>query len=307
VEGQALEARLGKFAVIPEGAQLRTAKGRAEVLLTPGVLLRVGDDSAIRMIASALPDTRVELVAGSAILDSLEPGPGTSVTLVYKGWNIRQPQKGVYRIDSNPPRLHVREGEVEVAAAGGGTPVTIGPGMDLPLAAVLAPDPSSGEAHDTLSEWSAGRAESISADNAIAANIQDPATMSGPGSLADSFTYFPMLGLPTFGSAFSGTGGSLDPYASSVYGLSNPYQVGFYSIYLPGYTRRPLLLGLPSVGLTRSLYGPSPFGSRFPVIGSPGLYTGAPGLHYPILHPPAVHPVTPAPAPHGPAHIGGHR
>jgi hypothetical protein len=239
-------------------------------------------------------------------MDSLEPGPGASVTLVFKGWSIRQPQKGAYRIDTDPPRLHVREGEVEVTVAAGGTPVSVGPGMDLPFAAVLAPDPSSGEPHDGLGEWSDGRAESISADNAIAANIQDPANMSGPGSLADSFTYFPMLGLPTFGSVFAG---SLDPYASSVYGLSNPYQVGFYSIYLPGYTRRPLLLGLPPVGLTHSLYTSSPIGPRFPVIGAPGLHApvlGAPGPRLPGLRPPAAHPVTPAP--HAPAaHIGGHR
>jgi len=42
VAGQPLEARLGKFASIPEGGELRTEQGRAEVLLTPGVFLRIG-------------------------------------------------------------------------------------------------------------------------------------------------------------------------------------------------------------------------------------------------------------------------
>ena len=37
VEGQPLEARLGRFAIVPEGAELRTEQGRAELLLTPGV------------------------------------------------------------------------------------------------------------------------------------------------------------------------------------------------------------------------------------------------------------------------------
>src|SRR5580700_6950341 len=72
--GQALEPHLGKFPCMAEGAELRTAQGRAEVLLTPGVFLRVGESSAIRLVANDLSDTRVELLAGSAIVDSEEPG-----------------------------------------------------------------------------------------------------------------------------------------------------------------------------------------------------------------------------------------
>ena len=86
------------------------------MLLTPGVFLRMGEHSAIRMVANDLADTQVELQAGSAIVDSAEPNPGTSVTLFYKDWSVHFLQKGVYRIDSNPPRLWVREGEAEVFA-----------------------------------------------------------------------------------------------------------------------------------------------------------------------------------------------
>jgi hypothetical protein len=104
VAGQPLESHFGKFTSIPEGAELRTEQGRAEVLLTPGVFLRVGEKSAIRMVASALANTRVELLAGSAIVESAESAAGTSVTLMYKNWNMRQPHEGSYRVDSDPPR-----------------------------------------------------------------------------------------------------------------------------------------------------------------------------------------------------------
>src|SRR4029077_1305187 len=109
-------------------SELRTAKGRAEVLLTPGVLLRLGENSAIRMVANVLSDTRVGLLTGSAFVDSAEPSPGTSVTLVYKGWNVHFPQKGVYRIDAEPPRLWVQQGTAEVSSATKGTPVSVGQG-----------------------------------------------------------------------------------------------------------------------------------------------------------------------------------
>jgi hypothetical protein len=290
VAGQLLEAHLGKFVSIPEGAELRTEQGRAEVLLTPGVFLRVGEKSAVRMIATALADTRVELLAGSAIMDAREQSPGTAVTLVYKSWTVQQPGKGVYRIDCDPPKLQVREGDVDVSAPGG-VAVSVGQGMELPLAAVLVPEKSYSETHDGLGDWADGRADSISADNAIAENIQDPATMDGPDFPADAFTYFPMLGLYSPGVSLANPYGSLGAYPS-IYGTS-----GFYSIYLPGYTRAPLFWRMPG-GVSRSIYGPSRIG-----------YPAYPIVRNPIgVHGPSPHPVAPRPAPGVGVHGGvGHR
>src|SRR6516165_8297593 len=79
---QLLEFHPGKFSSVPQGAELRTGEGRAEVLLTPGVFVRMGERSTIRMIANELSDTRVELLAGSAVVDSAQPSPGTSVALL---------------------------------------------------------------------------------------------------------------------------------------------------------------------------------------------------------------------------------
>jgi hypothetical protein len=301
VAGQPLEARLGKFASIPEGGELRTEQGRAEVLLTPGVFLRVNEASAIRMISNALSDTRVEVVAGSAMVDSVEPAAGTSVTLTYKGWIVHQPGKGAYRIDCDPPRVWVREGEAEVSTAGGGAPVSVGRGMDLPFAAVLVPERSNGESHDALSDWADGRTQSIAADNAIAANIEDPASMSGSDFPMDTFTYFPMLGYPAYSMSLSNPYGALGSYPSGVYGSSGLYQSGFYSIYLPGYTRPPLLLGLPVGRLP--VYG-APIGigvSRFPIAGSP--------IMHPVTPRPVTvsRPVTGSPMPRGTVHAGAHR
>ena len=70
---QSLESRLGRFPTVPQGGELRTAEGRAEVLLTPGVFLRMADRSAIRMVVNDLADTQVELETGAVIVDSGEP------------------------------------------------------------------------------------------------------------------------------------------------------------------------------------------------------------------------------------------
>ena len=230
---QPLEPRFGKYPTIAEGGELRTAQGRAEVLLTPGVFLRIGESSAIRMVANELSDTRVGLLAGSVLVDSAEPGSGTSVTLIYKDWNVHFRQKGVYRIDAEPPRLWVQQGEAEVSSGDTGAPVSVEQGMYLPFAPVLVPERSTDVPGDALTDWAKGRSESISADNAITAQIDEDPASRDPGLGTDSFTYFPLIGVPSLGSGLYGG-------YSSFY----PNQPGFNSIYLPGYTYRPFLLGL---------------------------------------------------------------
>jgi hypothetical protein len=299
VDGQPLAQQLGKFKAIPEGSELRTEQGRAEVLLTPGKFLRVGENSAIRMVASALSDTRVELLAGSAIVSSLDPGPGTSVKLTYKTWSVHQGEKGSYRIDCDPPRVQVLEGKAEVSTDGG-APVAVDQGMALPFAPVLVPERSNADLGDPLSEWSDGRAESISADNAIAANIQDPALLANSSYSPDAFTYFPMLGYPYLGSPISASPYSgYGAYPYGVYGAISPYQAGLNSIYLPGYAHRSLYLGLPGGGFGRSLYSPSRLGiPAGPMRPPTGIRTFTPPA-------PIVHPAPQPSVPHAPIHVGG--
>jgi hypothetical protein len=194
---QPLESHPGKFPSVPPGAELRTTEGRVEVLLTPGVFVRIGEWSTIRMIANQLSDTRVELLAGSAVVDSAEPSSGTSVTLIYKNWSVRFLEQGVYRIDSDPPRLWVLQGKAEVSADTHGEALSVGHGIYVPFAPALVPDRSIDPPRDALSLWAEGRQQSISADNAIAANIQDPASIdtsnSGHSFTLPRYTYLPLL------------------------------------------------------------------------------------------------------------------
>src|SRR4051794_11380706 len=62
-------AQIGQAEVNP-GQVLETSRGKAEMLLTPGVLLRLGDNSAVRMISPSLTDTKIELVRGEAMIEA---------------------------------------------------------------------------------------------------------------------------------------------------------------------------------------------------------------------------------------------
>jgi hypothetical protein len=281
---QPLQSHPGKFSSIPKGAELRTAEGRAEVLLTPGVFVRIGERTTIRIVDNELSHTRVELLAGSAVVDSEEPGSGTSVTLIFRNWSVRSHEQGVYRIDSDPPRLWVLQGNAEISADAHDGSLLIEQSMDVPLAPVLVPQRTMDQPHDALSTWAEGRQQSISADNTIAANIQDPATMDPSISGSDSFTYFPMLGLPPLGSS-----------SSSAFNSLGTYQPGFNSLYLPGYAFLPLLIGLRSGGgfpPTRLPSHPHPI----PVL---------PIYPHPIpVHPVSPHPMVVHPAPQVGIHVG---
>lgn len=298
---QPIQPHLGRFLSVPQGGELRTEEGRAEVLLTPGVFLRMDRNSSIRMVSTSLEDSRVELLAGSAMVESAEPALGTAVALTYGDWEVRFPERGVYRVDaatSDPARVWVREGEAEVTSQAAGNPVTVTRGMDMPLSAALVPEQSFDEPRDALNNWSRGRADSISADNQIAANIQDPGSATDSSLIGDpgqnGFTQFPMIGLAPISPVVPG---AYSPYSAGVYSALYPYQPGFYSLYLPGYTYRPLFLGLPSQHGS-VVYTPLPrVGSATtlprPVYNPPSVVRPA----TPIAHPaatPVVHPVAPA-------------
>ncbi len=71
VDGVALERKAATFPLLKDGSVLKTQKGRVELMLTPGTFLRLDENSSVKMLSSALTSTRVEFIAGSAILDTL--------------------------------------------------------------------------------------------------------------------------------------------------------------------------------------------------------------------------------------------
>src|SRR6516162_5828324 len=64
LNGQALQAQSAGSpagSVVEPGQTLTTTNGKVEVLLTPGVFLRLGDNSQARMLTNGLADVEVAL------------------------------------------------------------------------------------------------------------------------------------------------------------------------------------------------------------------------------------------------------
>src|SRR5208337_4689302 len=95
VEGQAPHQKAGTFAEVKEKQDLQTQVGRAEVLLTPGVFLRIGENSGVRMLSNKLTDTQVEFLKGSAIVDFVEVAKDNQVTMNYQDYKVTFVKKGI--------------------------------------------------------------------------------------------------------------------------------------------------------------------------------------------------------------------
>jgi hypothetical protein len=76
VDGAAIHPKSTEFLDIKPDQVLAIEDGRAEILLTPGVFLRLPENSSARMISNPLADTRLEIVSGSALIESGPTAPG---------------------------------------------------------------------------------------------------------------------------------------------------------------------------------------------------------------------------------------
>src|ERR1700680_1759094 len=116
LDGKPVEVKITSFPEVKEKMELRTEDGRAEVLLNPGVFLRLAENSAIRMVANKLSDTKVEFLSGSALIESSRElaQKENFVTIRDKASATHLRKSGIYRFDSDPAQFRVYSGEAEV-------------------------------------------------------------------------------------------------------------------------------------------------------------------------------------------------
>jgi hypothetical protein len=183
IDGAAVQAKAGRFSEIKEQSVLRTGQGRAEVLLTPGVFLRVGENSAIRMLDNRLLSTRVEVLSGNVIVESDDPQmsiKNSPVTMIYKDYEIHLLKHGLVEIGSDPAQMKVYNGEAQVTA--GENRATVGEGRMLLFSAALATEKFNDKVGDDLYLWARDRSQTISA-----ANMSSARTIGTGGCNGSSF------------------------------------------------------------------------------------------------------------------------
>ena len=226
---QQIESKFGEFPDLKENAQLRTEEGRAEVLLTPGVFLRVGDNTAIRMVTNRLIDTRVEFLSGSALVEADELLKDNGVTIVYKDYAIQLEKKGMYRFDSDPPAVRVYDGQAMVLFNGKSEEIKTNHMLEMNGELKIARFDKD-KSTDELYLWSRDRSQYLAMANVAAAqSLNNSGTYYGAGN--SSWAWNPFFGMYTFipmtGTYYNPFGWAFySPY--SVYSYLNGFNGGYY-------------------------------------------------------------------------------
>ncbi|MDP9053907.1 MAG: hypothetical protein M3N93_06335 [Acidobacteriota bacterium] len=171
VNGQPLDSRQDGAIQLKPNESLTTANGKAEILLSPGVFLRAGVNSEIRMVSSGLADPTVEVVHGSALLEVDRKLKDARFDVLEHGATATILKEGLYRFDSNRGAVATIDGKMSVVE--NGNIQNVGKGHEVvlnggPLKAVGFDR----KAEDDLYRWSSVRSGYLAqANQSTAARI----------------------------------------------------------------------------------------------------------------------------------------
>src|SRR5580704_3584853 len=195
LDGKPVEVKITSFPEVKENMELRTEDGRAEVLLNPGVFLRLAENSSVRMVANKLSDTKVEFLSGSALIESSRElaQKENFVTILYKGSAAHLRKSGIYRFDSEPAQFRVYSGEAEVET--GSNVLIVRTGKLVALDGLVAVERFDSKDGDELTRWSERRAEYVSMANVSAAKY---VSNSGTGWNSSGWYFNPYFGMFTY-------------------------------------------------------------------------------------------------------------
>jgi hypothetical protein len=256
VEGRAylgdkpVEPKLGQFPDIKENQEFRTEDGRAEILLTPGVFLRLGENSSVRMLSTRLTDTRVEVLSGSAMIECNDIPKDNAIQLVYKKDSIQLQKQGLYRLDTEPAHFQAFEGEAVVTDPSG--QLTLKGGKQTNLAGVLMAENFDRKAddQDALYRWSDRRASYVAQANVVSASAVGNNYSGGGSGYGGS-------GYGGYGLGGLGYGG----YGGLGYGGLGFGGLGYNPAFLGGWAFNPMF-GMYTY-MPYSGFGYSPFGYTY--------------------------------------------
>jgi hypothetical protein len=223
VNGEAVHA--SQATAVQPGQTLETQNGNAELLLTPGVFLRVNKNSQIRMDSNSITNTQVVLLKGEAMVEADQVVKDNGIQIIDAGYNTRIDKPGIYEFiaDQPMPMLKVYDGEATVR--NGDQTANVKKGHELDFAAASAKLKTHGfdtKMTDSLYAWSKVRSEYMAEANMATAQtivVNNPSWYYGTGWYWNpwwsSWAFVPGAGY--WGSPFGFGLGFYSPVVWSVY------------------------------------------------------------------------------------------
>ena len=225
IEGQSLGPEaIGKTELHP-GQSLETKAGKAELLLTPGVFFRLGDNSSATMISPNLTDTELRLDKGEATVEVAELQPENNVVIAEDGAKVRLTKTGFYDFDVDHNIVRVYQGEANVEMNGQDIKVENEHQLAFNAGESMKPEKFDREqVQDDLYRWSSLRSSYLAEANVDRAQDNQVGNSYAAGWDWDpyyaTYTFIPVDGI--FYSPFG-------------WGFYSPFDVGFAPIFFFGH------------------------------------------------------------------------
>lgn len=114
IDGRALNESQTGYVPLEPNQILTTATGKAEILLSPGVFLRVGDNSAVRMISQDIAQPQIEVVRGEAMIEVDWMPKDERIGVLERGAQSWIAKRGLYKFNSDTGQVAVIDGSIQV-------------------------------------------------------------------------------------------------------------------------------------------------------------------------------------------------
>jgi hypothetical protein len=204
---------------VENGQSLTTQEGKAEMLLTPGVFLRLGDNSSAKMVNSSLTNTQVQ-IEGRAMVEVDDIHQQNNLRIIEDGVPAQLMKTGLYDFDASQEQVRVFKGKAMVFE--GDREIKVDGGHELDLNTMGKPkthkfDKKLVEQSD-LYRWSSLRSDYMAEASLETAKVYINEGFWGPGWWgwgAGGWYWSPWFGAYSF---FPGNGI-----------LYSPFGWGFYS------------------------------------------------------------------------------
>jgi hypothetical protein len=243
LDGQPVDRNAVGSVQLQPGQMLATQNGRAEILLTPGVFVRMGANGSVQMVSPNLANTEIRLGRGRALVEVDWIQKENRILVDVGPRQIELQEKGLYDFDADRSQARVFDGRAAVLDNGREEHIQGGHQMTLTAAKLKAEGFDKKAYEDDLYRWSQLRASYLGEANVQLARTYyggygwAPSPWVGPGWYWDpwftAYTWLPGDGL--FWSPF-GFG-----FYSPLFAYRAPFYGGLYGNHAFGPGYRPAI------------------------------------------------------------------
>jgi FecR-like protein len=236
IGNQPLDSKSIGTAQLQSGQSLTTENGKAEILLTPGVFLRVGANSAVKMISPGITNTEVEVEKGHAMVEVAEIHPENDIRITEGGITAQLLKTGLYDFNLNQERLRVFDGKASIEESGKQVDIKGGHEMSLDSDGSAKAQKFNKKSYEDgdLYRWSSLRSAYLAEANVDAAGIyaNDGSGPWGAGWWGADWYWDPWFDAYTF---IPGDGIFYSPFGWGFYSPWWVYRAPFYRYGYGGY------------------------------------------------------------------------